>query len=99
MTEWKIQGSDTMKTEPYSIKGTLVKDHIHHKSYNMTSKIDAENLYNTLTTYHKIHILNKNIETQYDNITKQIIQLKLTVNILSDEINHLQEVIQECKSQ
>lgn len=79
--------------EPYSIKGTLVKDHIHHKSYNMTSKIDAENLYNTLTTYHKIHILNKNIETQYDNITKQIIQLKLTVNILSDEINQLEKTV------
>jgi hypothetical protein len=85
--------------EPYSIKGTLVKDHIHHKSYNMTSKIDAENLYNTLTTYHKIHILNKNIETQYDNITKQIIQLQLSVKILEHEINTLQEVVTKCKSQ
>lgn len=76
--------------DPYTIKGSLVKDHIHHKSYNMTSKIDAENLHKTLTTYHKTHTLNKNIEEQYDNITKQIIQLKLSVNILSDEIKQLE---------
>ena len=82
-----------MKTEAYSIKGSLVKDHIHHKSYNMTSKIDAENLYNTLTTYHKTHTLNKNIEEQYDNITKQIIQLKLSISILTEEVQTLEASI------
>ena len=92
MTEWKIQGSDTM-TEPYTIKGSLVKDHIHHKSYNMTSKIDAENLYNTLTTYHKTQTLNQNIEKQYDQITKQIIQLKLSISILTEEVQTLEASI------
>lgn len=82
-------------TKAYSIKGSLVKDHINKRSYNMTSKIDAENLYNTLTTYHKTHTLNKNIEEQYDNITKQIIQLKLSVNILSDEIKQLEADIND----
>ena len=81
--------------EAYSIKGSLVKDHINKRSYNMTSKIDAENLYNTLITYHKTHTLNKNIEEQYDNITKQIIQLKLSVNILSDEIKQLEADIND----
>ena len=81
--------------ELYSIKGSLVRDHIHKRSYNMTSKIDAENLYNTLNTYHKTHTLNKNIEEQYDNITKQIIQLKLSVNILSDEIKQLEANIND----
>ena len=92
MTEWKIQGSDTM-TEPYTIKGSLVKDHIHKRSYNMTSRIDAENLYNTLTTYHKTQTLNQNIEKQYDQITKQIIQLKLSISILTEEVQTLEASI------
>ena len=79
--------------EPYSIKGSLVRDHIHKRSYNMTSKIDAENLYNTLNTYHKTHTLNKNIEEQYDNITKQIIQLKLSISILTEEVQTLEASI------
>ena len=82
-------------TEAYSIKGSLVKDHIHKRSYNMTSKIDAENLYNTLTTYHRTTTLNQNIEKQYDQITKQIIQLKLSINILSDEIKQLEANIND----
>ena len=86
-------------TEAYSIKGSLVRDHIHKRSYNMTSKIDAENLYNTLTTYHKTQTLNKNIEEQYDNITKQIIQLKLSINILSDEIKQLENNINQLVKQ
>jgi hypothetical protein len=85
-------GSDTMK-KPYSIQGSLVKDHIHQRSYNMTSKIDAENLYNTLTTYHQTTTLNQNIETQYDNITKQIIQLKMSISILTEEVQQLEESI------
>lgn len=79
--------------KPYSIKGSLVKDHIHQRSYNMTSKIDAENLYNTLTTYHQTTTLNQNIETQYDNITKQIIQLKMSISILTEEVQTLEESI------
>ena len=79
--------------EAYSVKGSLVRDHIHHKSYNMTSKIDAENLYNTLTTYHKTTTLNQNIEKQYDQITKQIIQLKLSISILTEEVQHLENSI------
>ena len=73
--------------EAYTIKGSLVKDHIHKRSYNMTS------------TYHKTHTLNKNIEEQYDNITKQIIQLKLSINILSDEIKQLENNINQLVKQ
>ena len=83
--------------EAYTIKGSLVRDHIHKRSYNMTSRIDAENLYNTLNTYHKTHTLN--IEEQYDNITKQIIQLKLSINILSDEIKQLENNINQLVKQ
>ena len=86
-------------TEPYTIKGSLVKDHIHQRSYNMTSKIDAENLYNTLTTYHKTQTLNQNIEKQYDQITKQIIQLKLSISILTEEVQHLENSINKLVKQ
>ena len=82
-----------MKTKPYTIKGSLVKDHIHKRSYNMTSKIDAENLYNTLTTYHRTTTLNQNIEKQYDQITKQIIQLKMSISILTEEVQSLEASI------
>jgi hypothetical protein len=85
-------GANTMK-EAYTIKGSLVKDHIHKRSYNMTSRIDAENLYNTLTTYHKTTTLNQNIEKQYDQITKQIIQLKLSISILTEEVQTLEASI------
>ena len=85
--------------EAYTIKGSLVKDHIHKRSYNMTSRIDAENLYNTLNTYHKTQTLNQNIEKQYDQITKQIIQLKLSINILSDEIKQLENNINQLVKQ
>ena len=88
-----------MKQDYVTIKGTLVKDHRKKYAYNLTSKHDAKILCQTLNQSYTILDTYRNIETQYDNITKQIIQLKLTVNILSDEINHLQEVIQECKSQ
>ena len=88
-----------MKQDYVTIKGTIVRDHQRKYSYNLTNKHDATILCNTLNQAYTILDTYKNIEPQYDNITKQIIQLKLTINILSDEINHLHEVIQECKSQ
>jgi hypothetical protein len=85
---------DTMK-KPYSIQGSLVKDHIHQRSYNMTSKIDAENLYNTLTKYHQTTTLNKDIENKYDQITKQLIQIEMSMKILESEIKTLTELVKQ----
>jgi 5-methylcytosine-specific restriction endonuclease McrA len=85
---------DTMK-KPYSIKGSLVRDHIHQRSYNMTSKIDAENLYNTLTKYHQTTTLNKDIETKYDQITKQLIQIEMSMKILESEIKTLTQLVKQ----
>ena len=84
MTEWKIQGS---------------RVYGNGQSYNCLNKVTAQQLHNTLTTYHKTHTLNKNIEEQYDNITKQIIQLKLSINILSDEIKQLENNINQLVKQ
>ena len=84
MTEWQIQGSRV-----YS-KG-------EGKSYNCTNKITATELYNTLTTYENTHNLNKNIEEQYDHITKQIIQIQLSLGILTEEIQKLKTTMEAIK--
>lgn len=74
MSEWKIQGS---------------RVYGNGKSYNCTNNVTAHELHCTLNTYEKTLQTENTITDQYDKITKQIIQLKLTVNILSDEINNL----------
>jgi len=88
-----------MKQDYVTIKGTLVRDHQRKYSYNLTNKHDATILCQTLNQAYTILDTYKNIETQYDNITKQIIQLQLSVKILEHEINTLQEVVTKCKSQ
>ena len=82
-----------MKPE-YEIKGSLVIDRVNHRSYNMTSKIDAENLYTTLTNCQKTLKTYKNIDQKLDKVSKNIIHLPMTVSILQEEINHLKEAIQ-----
>jgi len=80
MIEWKIQGS-RVYGQGYS--------------YNLNNKVDATKLYETLNHYEEISRLNKNIDKQFDNITRQVIQLKLTINTLREEINHLGDTINE----
>ena len=74
MSKWKIQGS---------------RVYGNGQSYNCTNKITAEQLHNTLTTYEKTVELNKNIEQQFDKITKQIIQVNMTLQILNEEVKTL----------
>ena len=87
-------------TKQFTIQGTLVKDHIQGYSYNLLSKIDAENLYNRLQTQQeRINTLetlqqqSHEIEQKLDKITKTIIQIQMTTSILSNELQHLQEVL------
>lgn len=66
------------------------------QSYNCTNIATAKTLQNTLNSYEtEIHILKHQITIQnnYEKINKQIIQLKLTINILADEITNLQRMI------
>ena len=81
MAEWLRNGARV-----YS-KGT-------GRSYNCTNIATAKQLLETLTNYEKTYNLNRNIEEQYDRITKQIIQLKLSIGTLTEEINTLHETIQ-----
>ena len=86
--------------EQFSIKGTLVKDHIQGYSYNLLSRIDAENLYQRLqqqqdkiNTLETVQQQSKEIEQKLDKITKTIIQIQMTTSILSDELQHLHEAL------
>ena len=82
MTEWKLTDN---------------RVHRHGQSYNCTNKITAEQLHNTLTTYEKTVQLNKNIEQQFDKLTRQVIQVQMTLKILDDEINNLASDINAIK--
>ena len=77
--------------------GTRVYSKGEGKSYNCTNKITAKDLYNTLTTYENTHNLNKNIDEQYDRITKQIIQIQLSLGILTEEIQKLKTTMEAIK--
>ena len=87
-------------TKQFTIQGTLVKDHIQGYSYNLLSKIDAETLYQRLQTQQEqINTLetlqqqSHEIDEKLDKITKTIIQIQMTTSILSEELQHLQEVL------
>ena len=77
--------------QPYKIKGTMVQGEGY--SYNLISKIDAEKLCTTLNDLTEYRNTSANIDTKLDEISKQVIQLKLSVNILGEEIEHLKEVL------
>ena len=79
MTEWKLTDN---------------RVHGHGQNYTLPNKITAKQLHKTLTTYEKTTTLNNNIEQQYHKITQQLIQLKLTTQILNEEIHNLEEQIQ-----
>ena len=80
MTEWGIQGARV-----YS-KGA-------GKSYNCSNKITAQDLYHTLTEYEKTVQLTESTDTKLDNITKQVIQIQMTLNILQHDLDKLKEAL------
>lgn len=67
------------------------------KSFNCTNKITAEQLYNTLTTYENNIKLQENTTQQFHKINTQIIQIRLSIGILQEEITTLKENL-ECIS-
>ena len=79
----------------FTIKGSLVKDHIHQRSYNLTSKIDAVKLHETLTTYENELKTLKNNETDYEKIRQYIIALQMDISNIQAELNKIKELM-EC---
>ena len=77
--------------QPYSTEGSRVYG--MGTSYNCTNVITAKELCNRLNQYEHDINLEKNITEQYDRLTKQIIQIQLTLGILNDDINKIKETI------
>lgn len=75
----------------YKISGSRVYG--EGKSYNLTNRVTAIQLYEQLNTLTNIKNTSTNIDTKLDQITKQIIQMKLSINTLQAEIEHLQELM------
>ena len=86
--------------EQFEIKGSLVIDRVDGYSYNLTSKIDADHLYNRLKQQQEriqqleqITQQSKEIDKKLDQISKQLIQLQLTNGIMGEELQKLHEMI------
>lgn len=88
--------SDNRVNQPYRIQGSRVYG--NGQSYNLHNKVTAEQLHCTLNRLTETQNLSQNIEQQYDQITKQIIQLKLSVNTLREEVNKLEDTINDLKT-
>lgn len=80
-------------SKQFEIKGTLVKDKKNHYSYNLTSKIDAEKLYTTLTTYEEKLQLYENITQRIDKATQSLIEIQMSLTILQNDVNKLKEAL------
>ena len=75
----------------WKIEGARVYGMGH--SFNCTNKVTATELHQILQQYELENTQTTQIQINLDKLSKQIIQLKLTINILSDEIKTLQEMI------
>ena len=80
-------------TEPYKVQGSRVYGQGY--SYNLTSKIDAERLVTTLNKYETTSQINKNIEKQFDKLEKQVIQIKLSIGTLQEDIQYLKQIMEK----
>ena len=80
-------------TNKWRITGSRVYSNGEGKSYNLTNRITAEQLYNTLTQYEQSIQLSESTDTKLDNITKQVIQIQMTLNILQHDLDKLKEAL------
>jgi len=83
--------NDNKVNEPYKIQGSRVYG--QGQSYNCTNVVTAQQLQTTLNNLVEYKNTSIQIEEKLDEITKQIIQLKLSINILGEEVDHLKEVL------
>ena len=83
MSKWQIQGS---------------RVYGNGQSYNCTNKVTAEQLQTTLNQYEKTVNLHRNLNQQFDNITRQLIQTNLSLNILKDDMEKLTKELDNVNS-
>ena len=77
--------------ETYKCQGSSVYG--AGKRYNLTNNVTAVELCNTLNNLTAIQDSNNNINDKLDKITRQIIQLKLSINTLDEEVKTLHELM------
>ena len=77
--------------QTYKVQGSSVYGNGHR--YNLTNNVTAIELCNTLNNLTAIQNTNTNIDTKLDKISKQCIQMKLTINTLQYEIEKLTELL------
>ena len=70
-------------------KHYLVKS--DYGSYTFNNRKTAEKLNNTLNDYEHINKQHKTTEQKLDHITKQLIQIRMTTSILTEEIDKIME--------
>ena len=79
------------QNETYKVQGSSVYGAGHR--YNLTNNVTAQELCNTLNNLTEIKNTNTNIDNKLDRITKQIIQMKLSINTLDEEVKTLNELL------
>ena len=81
--------------QTYRVQGSSVYGNGHR--YNLTNNVTAVELCNTLNNLTTIQKTNTNIDNKLDKITRQIIQMKLSINTLDEEVKTLKELIKHDK--
>ena len=81
--------------QTYQTKGSRVYG--NGSSYNCTNNVTAIELCNKLNTLTDTIELYENTTDQFDKITRQIIQIQMTLQILESEIQNLSEMVQNDK--
>ena len=84
-----------MSEQPYRVQGSSVYGNGHR--YNLTNNVTAVELCNTLNNLTEIQNTSSNIDNKLDKITRQIIQMKLSINTLDEEVKTLKELIKHDK--
>lgn len=81
--------------QTYRVQGSSVYGNGHR--YNLTNNVTAVELCNTLNNLTEIQNTSTNIDNKLDKITRQIIQMKLSINTLDEEVKTLKELIKHDK--
>ena len=78
-----------MSEDLYKCQGSRVYG--NGESFNVTNNVTAKTLCNLLNTYDKT----SNTTVQLDKIEKQMVEVKMTLKILEDDINKLYRLVKE----
>ena len=84
-----------MSESKWKIQGSRVYSNGEGKSYNCNNKITATELYNTLTNYENTIQTNNTTEHKLDKLNKQLIQINMTLGILTEELHQLNEMVKQ----